>query len=120
MKHRLGPLEGFPKGECKILEVGRSSIGVFRLEDDTVYVVKNRCPHQGAPICMGTFGGTLLPSSPDQFEFGLEGRVLHCPWHKWEFDISTGETVLGVDKARLVTYPVTIEDGEVTIEAKAL
>jgi nitrite reductase/ring-hydroxylating ferredoxin subunit len=120
MRHVLGPVEDFPEGECRILQVGRRSVGVYHLEDGTFHAVRNSCPHHGAPICLGPRTSTLVPSAPGEFELGYEGRVLRCPWHKWEFDLTTGKALFDVDKSRLVVYPVTVEDGELIIEAKGL
>jgi nitrite reductase (NADH) small subunit len=92
-------------GRATIVEVHGVEVGLFRV-DDAIYAVRNFCPHRGAPVCRGHLGGTMLPSRPGAFEFGLEGRVLHCPWHHWEYDVTTGESVFGVSKSRLVTYQV--------------
>ena len=35
----------------------------------------NRCPHQGGPLGKGC----------------LQGKLVTCPWHGWQFDVSTGE-----------------------------
>ncbi|MEX2194322.1 MAG: Rieske (2Fe-2S) protein [Thermoleophilaceae bacterium] len=119
MKHVLGPAGDFPEGSCRILRVGRRQIGVYNVEG-RFYAVRNSCPHHGAPICMGTLGGTMVPSKPGEYSYGMENRVLRCPWHGWEFDIETGKALFGVDKSRVVTYPVEIEDGQLVIEAKGV
>ena len=63
---------------------------------------------------------TMVPSNAGEYHFDLPDRVLHCPWHGWEFDITTGKALFGTDKARLITYPVSVEQGQVCIEAKGL
>lgn len=93
------------EGQCKIVELFDIEVGLFRVEGK-VYAVRNYCPHHGAPICRGQIGGTMLPSAPGEYHFGMEGRVLHCPWHHWEYDITTGKSLFGVDRSRLVTYQV--------------
>jgi len=35
----------------------------------------------------------------------MEGRILRCPWHGWEFDLATGEHVVDPD-VRLKGVPV--------------
>ena len=119
-KHVLGPIEEFPRGEVRIVEVGRRSVGVFHFEDGSLRAVRNSCPHHGAPICTGRWSGTMVPSAPGEYLYGLEGSVLRCPWHGWEFDLNTGKALFDTAKSRLVTYPVSVEDGEVVIEAKGL
>ena len=106
----LGP------GERRIVRVDGREIGVFNV-DGTLYAVRNRCPHQGAELCRGTVGGTMLPSRPHEYRFGLEGRVLRCPWHGWEFDLATGEKLFDPSlRMRVKTYPVVVEDGRIEIE----
>ena len=44
----------------------------------------------------------------------LEGCVLTCPWHGWQYDVRTGENEF--DRAlKLETYEVVVEDGEVKV-----
>ena len=59
--------------------------------------------------------GTHLPSEPGEFVYGMEGRVLRCLWHGWEFDVSTGESVTD-PSYRVATYPASDEDGSIFIE----
>lgn len=77
-------------GERRIVEAGGFSIGVFNL-GGSFYALINVCPHQGAPLCLGNLDGTYRPSPVHRFDPALEGRVLRCPWHGWEFDIVTGK-----------------------------
>ena len=60
----------------------------------------------------------MLPSDPYEYRYGRESRVLRCPWHGWEFDLETGEKLFDVtERARVRTYPVSVEDGRVVINA---
>jgi nitrite reductase/ring-hydroxylating ferredoxin subunit len=112
--HRVGHVDDFPEGECRIVEVEGQSIGVYRAGGE-LYALRNVCPHRLAPLCRGIFGGTMLPSDPDEFSYGMEGYVARCPRHGWEFDIRTGEALFGIDGRRARTYPVTVEGQDVLI-----
>src|SRR6266566_776334 len=57
--------------------------------DGEFYALKNSCPHQAARVCLGRVVGTTLPGDVYQFNYGQEGRILRCPWHSWEYDITT-------------------------------
>jgi 3-phenylpropionate/trans-cinnamate dioxygenase ferredoxin subunit len=107
-RHEICRLSEIPPGRRKIVQIGRRSIGIFNV-DGELFAVKNRCPHQGAPLCTGTLSGTMIPSAPQQYEYGLEGRILRCPWHAWEFDIASGEILYGMDPVRVKTYQVGVE-----------
>ena len=97
-----------------VFEVKGQSIGVIRTSDK-IYAVRNVCPHKQAPVCKGTMRGTMLPSEPGTFVFGMENQVLQCPWHGWEFNLETGRT-LCPSKSRLKTYPVTTQGQSVYLD----
>ena len=118
MRHRVGAVADFAERELAIREVGGRSIGVFR-EEDRFYAMLNVCPHRAAPVCQGTITGTMLPSEPGTFVPGLDGQVLRCPWHGWEFDVRSGESIGPVDKRNLTMLPVSVEDGVVYAELGA-
>jgi nitrite reductase (NADH) small subunit len=117
MKRALGPLADFEPGRMRIVEAGGRSIGVYNTGAE-LFAVLNVCPHQLAPVCSGTVSGTMLPSDPETLLYGMEHRVLRCPWHGWEFDLSSGETLFRKDKRRLLTFPVVVEGGVVHLEEK--
>jgi nitrite reductase/ring-hydroxylating ferredoxin subunit len=97
-----------------LVEIKGRSIGLIRA-GEKVYAVRNLCPHKRAPICKGTMSGTMMPSDPDTFVFGMEQQVLRCPWHGWEFNLETGQT-LCPSKSRLTLYPVTREGDAVYLD----
>ncbi|MGW6300694.1 Rieske (2Fe-2S) protein [Peribacillus butanolivorans] len=109
MNYCVGKIDQVPQGEALIVDVNGISIGIFN-ENGNVYAVRNVCPHKQAPVCKGTLGGTNVPSDPCEFKFGMEGQVLRCPWHGWEFDLATGEALFGTSNRKVKTYPVEIKD----------
>lgn len=74
------------------------------------------CPHQGASLSGGTVSGSMLPSAPHEYEYGAEGCILRCPWHGWEFDMRTGQSLFGPGARRLGQYSVVVDEGGVFIE----
>ncbi len=97
-----------PPGSRKIVDAGGRSIGVFNVHG-TFYAIRNLCPHQFAPLCRGIITGTTLPSQPGQYIWARDGEIIRCPWHGWEFDITTGRSVFNPHKMRVKTYEVTVE-----------
>ena len=84
--------------------------------DGVLYAVFNRCPHQQAPLHPGTLSGAVLPSaSVGAYTYGLEGGVLRCPWHKYEFDLSTGHCLADPKRLRVATYEVREEGDEIAV-----
>lgn len=116
MEHHVGHVDEIPEKDALIVEAAGRSIGLFKV-DGQLYAVKNVCPHKQAPLARGTVGGTMLPSAnPGELEFGLDNRVLKCPWHGWEFDLETGKCLFGVSDRRVATYAVQIRDDQVYVE----
>src|ERR1041384_4178950 len=98
-----------PAGGRKIVEIGGKSIGVFNVSG-TFYALRNSCPHQGAPLCLGSLKGTCLPSRPGEYIWAREGEILRCPWHGWEFDVTNGKSIFDPHRLRVRSYEVTVEE----------
>jgi len=131
-RHLVGRASELPPGSRRIVEIGGRSIGVFNVRG-SFYALRNRCPHQGAPLCLGSIGGTAASSAPGEYSWGRDGEILRCPWHGWEFDITTGKSVFNPhqmkvrsydvtvshelpDDVEIEMYPVSVEDGLVLLE----
>jgi 3-phenylpropionate/trans-cinnamate dioxygenase ferredoxin subunit len=115
---RVGSVSDFELDAFKLFEIAGRSVGVIRTSRG-FFAVRNRCPHQGAPICGGWIGGVMLPSPPHEYHYSDERLMVMCPWHHWEFDLDTGASVEHVAKHRLVTYDVVVEHGDVYVDARA-
>ena len=50
--HRVARVGDIPPGSRKLVEIGGRSIGVFNI-DGEFFALRNRCPHQGGPLCEG-------------------------------------------------------------------
>ena len=114
----VGHINDIPDGSHRIVTVSGREIGIYNV-GGTLHAVLNACAHALAPICVNGLTGTNLPSGPDEFEYGMEGRVLRCPWHGWEFDVVTGESLFGTDRRRLKTFPVTVVDGRILLTMRS-
>jgi nitrite reductase/ring-hydroxylating ferredoxin subunit len=84
-------------GSCKTVEVNGKVIALFNV-GGKVYALDNACLHQGGPLGEGS----------------LEGEIVTCPWHFWEFNVRTGEKV-GDPSVRVATYSVQIEDDSIKV-----
>ena len=107
-RYRVCTTEELQPGERKIVDAGGRSIGVFNV-GGSYHALLNLCPHQRGPLCLGQVTGTMLPSEVGEFRYDLEGRIIRCPWHGWEFDLTTGKSVFKPDRVKLKVYPVTVE-----------
>jgi nitrite reductase/ring-hydroxylating ferredoxin subunit len=64
-----------------------------------VYCLDGTCPHAGGPLGQGA----------------IQGNLLVCPWHGWEFDCKTGANDADEDLV-VEQYRVVVEDGSVFID----
>ena len=119
----VGRADEFPEGQFKVIKLVTEDvmpqdreIGILRAADGKWHAVRNICPHRGGSICRGEIRGTMLPSAPGEFTYGLDGKLLVCPWHHHEFDLETGQGMFIEAAPRLVKYPIDVEDGQVRVQ----
>ena len=82
-------------GECLAVESDGRLLAVARSQG-RLHVLDGVCPHRGAPLGSGS----------------VEGSILRCPWHGWEFELTTGAMVMS-RQTRLTVYEAEVRDGEV-------
>ena len=116
MRVVVAPLSGFSDGERRIVEVGGRSIGVFRVGDN-FYGIRNRCPHQGGPLCLGHVLGDAVAERPGEASIVSDPLRIACPWHGWEYDLDSGKSFMGGATAGVRSYGVALEPGGSLLEA---
>ncbi len=98
-------------GERKLVTIGGRSIGVFNVGGE-YYALRNRCPHQGGPLCEGFQFAPLRAAVPGEpYRRGEEGAIIRCPWHGWEFDVRTGTSWFDPERTRVRSYRATVVAG---------
>lgn len=63
------------------------------------YATSATCAHLGGPLNEGLY----------------EEGVVTCPWHGWQFDVRTGESIYDPGRS-LAVYPVTVVGDDVLLE----
>jgi len=67
--------------------------------DGKFSVINNVCLHRGGPLGEGE----------------LNGQIVTCPWHGWQYDVATGKLVtnpaVGVE-----TYPVEVRGDDIFVD----
>lgn len=86
------------EGSGKTVEAAGKQIALFQVAGK-FYAVDNTCLHRGGPLGEGEVYGTTVV----------------CPWHGWEYDITSGANLEDSTK-RLACYPVDVEGDDVVIE----
>jgi nitrite reductase/ring-hydroxylating ferredoxin subunit len=113
---RIPLAEAPAAGDVRLIDVGGHRIGLYRVGDD-LHALADRCPHRGAPLCSSgrsVRGITLRDGTPTR---GAEPALIRCPWHKWDFDITTGRCIVH-PRLRVRRYRVTVDDDEIVVSLK--
>jgi 3-phenylpropionate/trans-cinnamate dioxygenase ferredoxin subunit len=108
-------------GGRKIVDLNGRSIGIFNVGGE-YFALRNRCPHQGGPLCEGKSWGALSADVPGEFVYSRPGEIIACIWHGWEFDLRTGQSWCDPARLRVRSYEVQVEDhaaGEAASDAPA-
>src|SRR5262245_13097122 len=93
----VGRVEDFPAGSMRTVRVGDEQVALARVGDE-FYATQGACLHLKGPLGEGA----------------LEGHVLTCPWHGWQYDVRNGYNEFDL-AIQLETYDVVVEDGDVRI-----
>lgn len=112
----VGSRNEFEDVDRKVIDVNDREIGVFKI-DGEFYALANYCPHQGGPVCEGEITGTIAAKKDDEWSLSYEreNEIVACPWHGWEFDITSGEN-LTTDDFAVPRYEVVVEGSDIYIE----
>lgn len=102
-------------GEKKLLSVDHKSIVLVRTPDSNYHAVSNICPHEGAKMCDGLVGGTFMSENTGNYDYVKDGEVIRCPWHGYEFDVTSGCSLFEPDKYKIKKYDVSLEEDLVVI-----
>lgn len=85
-------------GKGKAVAVGAKKIALFNV-DGTFYAIDNTCLHRGGPLGEGA----------------MEGTTVTCPWHGWEYDVTTGASSVN-PSVKVATYPVRVQGQEIQVQ----
>jgi nitrite reductase/ring-hydroxylating ferredoxin subunit len=110
--HDVGSVADLKRDGHVVARVEGREVGVV-LVDGELRGVRNRCPHHGGPLCLGTVVPRLA-GRPGAYAL-THGHVLRCPWHGWEFDPETGEC-LDDPALRVAVYAAKASDGRVLVD----
>ena len=120
MRHVVARVDEIPPGGRRIVEVANRSIGVFNV-GGKFFGLRNRCPHQGGPLCEGLQFAALRSAGPGDYARGADGEIIRCPWHGWEFSVRTGRSWFDPERTRVRSYPAGLRPAtelEVRLQAE--
>jgi len=91
-------------------EIAPGSIREFQVDGLTVaianvgtrfYAINNTCLHRGGPLGQGL----------------LQGVAVTCPWHGWQYDVTTGKHTMNPAVA-VKTYGIEVRGDDIWIETE--
>jgi nitrite reductase/ring-hydroxylating ferredoxin subunit len=95
---RTAKVAEVPPGTIREFQVDGKAIALANV-DGKFYAINNTCLHRGGPIGQGP----------------LQGNVVTCPWHGWQYDVTTGKVVqnpsVGVD-----CYPLEVRGEDIFVD----
>lgn len=95
---RCAKKQDIPESEGVVSEVEGKRIAIFNVAGNFC-AISNVCPHRGGPLGEGE----------------LVGKVVTCPWHGWQFDVTTGANPENA-KVTVPRYEIRLEGEDVLIK----
>jgi nitrite reductase (NADH) small subunit len=95
---RAAKKDEVPAGTIREFAVDGKTIALANV-DGSFHAINNTCLHRGGPLGQGE----------------LEGNVVTCPWHGWQYDVTSGKVTMnpsvGVD-----CYAVEVRGEDVWVD----
>jgi nitrite reductase (NADH) small subunit len=95
---RVCTVDDCPPGEAREFVAGDRIVAIFHV-DTAFYALDGICPHQGGPLGKGF----------------LNGCIVTCPWHGFQFDVATGQHQAS-HSLRHTSFRVKVENDSVFVE----
>jgi nitrite reductase (NADH) small subunit len=87
-----------PPGMIRELQLDGKVIALANVEGK-LYAIGNTCLHRGGPLGEGE----------------LSGQVVTCPWHGWQYNVTTGKVAMN-PAVGVETYAVEIRGEDVYVD----
>jgi|SRR3989344_3563309 len=97
MEINIGKVNDVEEGKGKVVEVNGKTLALFK-KDGKFYAIENTCLHRGGPLGEGE----------------LNDKVVTCPWHGWQFDITTGKSAM-MPEMGVKSYKVEVKGNDVVL-----
>ncbi len=94
---KMATVDELPPGGAKEVEHEGRVYAIFNV-GGTLLAIDGICPHQGGPLAEGT----------------VEGTIVTCPWHGWQFDLETGTMPSG-SRIKQAVFEVKVEGQDVLV-----
>jgi nitrite reductase/ring-hydroxylating ferredoxin subunit len=95
---RAGRTGEVPPGTIREFQVAGKAVAVANVGGQ-FHALNNTCMHRGGPLADGP----------------LEGNIVTCPWHGWEYDVTTGRVAQN-SSVGVESYAVEVRGDEIFVD----
>ncbi len=95
--HEAATIDQLPHGSLLEVVAGGAMVALANVEGQ-IYAIDGVCAHQGGPLGKGK----------------LTGCTLTCPWHGWQYDVTTGRQQLS-STIRQASFAVRVEGDRILV-----
>ncbi len=95
---RAAKKDEIPDGSIREFQVNGTTIALANVGGQ-FYAINNTCLHRGGPLGQGE----------------LEENVVTCPWHGWQYDVTTGNVAMN-PSVGVQTYPVEVRGEDIFVD----
>ena len=113
-EYAVASVDEVPEGTVRRVDANGRALAVVNAGGE-FFAVSDACPHKGARFSI--VGTELLGEEGTIGEIDDEECTIKCPYHYWEFDLASGNSVAGLKK-RVPTFETRVEDGEIRVRLR--
>ncbi|MGB6432247.1 MAG: Rieske 2Fe-2S domain-containing protein [Candidatus Acidiferrales bacterium] len=95
---RAAKTDELPAGSVREFQVEGTTLAIANV-DGKFYAINNTCLHRGGPLGQGE----------------LQGKVLTCPWHGWQYDVTNGKLLMN-PAVGVACYPIEVKGDDIWVE----
>ncbi len=96
---RAARKDEIPRGFIREFQVDGLTVAIANI-GNKFYAINNTCLHRGGPLGQGE----------------LHGAVVTCPWHGWQYDVTTGKLADEPGDWRQDVYAIEVRGEDLWIE----
>ncbi|WP_108660606.1 nitrite reductase small subunit NirD [Acuticoccus kandeliae] len=98
----VGTIDDIPPQGARCVELGETTVAVFRTANDEIFAVEDRCPHRGGPLSQGI----------------VHDGCVTCPLHNWVISLRDGRAQ-GADDGAIRTFDVRLDGRTIHLALRA-
>lgn len=94
---KVAKVNEMPPGSAREFQADGKVIALFNV-GGKFYATDNVCLHRGGPLGQGS----------------LEGEIVTCPWHGWQYNVTSGGSVFN-EQITVQTFEVKVEGDDIVV-----